>query len=247
MAISEKKVVIPLSIEKCEAFKPKKEKGKENCLKFPKYQLDLNLIEEEENLLKLKDIPRRKSSDCSTSVSKPEDTSEILSFPNSPIASPKSEKKGIFFGRDRNCSNPIFNFYQNTEENIREKYSENENYKNTKNYILKKDFYKSNDFSEIKKNDNNSISSNKIENSTKNNNIFNNNSPQTTSVAAVMGAFTPKICSGGKGKFDLPMYYMGFYGWDSKYKINNFKIFQKYSISWNSNNTFFQKRFKSKN
>ena len=224
MAISEKKVVIPLSIEKCEAFKPKKEKGKENCLKFPKYQLDLNLIEEEENLLKLKDIPRRKSSDGSTSVSKPEDTSEILSFPNSPIASPKSEKKGIFFGRDRNCSNPIFNFYQNTEENIREMCPENENYKKAKNYILKKDFYKNNDFSEIKKNDNISTSSNTIENLTENNNIF-NNSLQTTSVAAVMGAFTPKICSGGKGKFDLPMYYVGFYGWDSKYNNNHFQIF----------------------
>ena len=225
MAISEKKV-IPLSIEKCEIFKPKKDKEKENCLQFQKYQIDLNLIEEEDNLLKLKDIPRRKSSDGSTSASKPEDTSEIPSFPNSPIASPKSQKSGIFFGRDRNCSNPIFNFYLNTEENIRETYPENENYKKTKNYILKKDFYKNTDFSEIKKNDNISTPSNTTENLTQNNNIL-KNSLQSTSVAAVMGAFTPKICSGGKGKFDLPMYYVGFYGWDSKFKNNNIQIFLK--------------------
>ena len=58
MAISEKKI-IPLSIEKCEAFKPKKEK--ENSLKCQKPEIDLNLIEEDEQLLKFRDIPRRKS------------------------------------------------------------------------------------------------------------------------------------------------------------------------------------------
>ena len=40
-----------------------------------------------------------------------------------------------------------------------------------------------------------------------------------------MGDLTPKICSGEKGKFDLPMYYVGFCGWDSKYKNNNFQNF----------------------
>ena len=46
MAISEKKI-IPLSIEKCEVFKPKKER--ENNLKFQNLQIDLNLIDEEED------------------------------------------------------------------------------------------------------------------------------------------------------------------------------------------------------
>ena len=202
MAISERKV-IPLSIEKCEDYKPKKEK-EINSLK-QKLQIDLNDIEEDEQLIKLRDFPRRKSSTGSTSVSKPEDTSELFSDPDSIVSTPlNSQQSGIFFGRDRNCLNPIFNFYQNTEEHIRETYPECEKYKKTKNYVSKNEIIKNNEISEAK----NII----------NNNIFKNPLP-TTSVAAVMGAFTPKICSGGKGKFDLPMYYVGFYGWDSKYNI----------------------------
>ena len=213
MAISEKKI-IPLSIEKCEAFKPKKEK--ENNLKYQKPQIDLNLIEEDEQLLKFRDIPRRKSSTGSTSASRPDDTSEFISFPSSPnnIAQ-ESQQSGIFFGRDRNCLNPVFNFYQNTENNLRETYPNKENYKNTKNYILKEKYLKNNENSEIKIINNKNVISDTAENLTQNNNIF-KNSFQTTPVAAVMGPFTPKICSGGKGKFDLPMYYFGFYGWDSK-------------------------------
>ena len=213
MAISEKKI-IPLSIEKCEAFKPKKEK--ENTLKYQKPQIDLNLIEEDEQLLKFRDIPRRKSSTGSTSASRPDDTSEFISFPSSPNNSAQeSQQSGIFFGRDRNCSNPVFNFYQNTENNLRETYPDKENYKNTKNYILKEKYLKNNENSEIKIINNKNVISDTAENLTQNNNIF-KNSFQTTPVAAVMGPFTPKICSGGKGKFDLPMYYFGFYGWDSK-------------------------------
>ena len=213
MAISEKKI-IPLSIEKCEAFKPKKEK--ENSLKCQKPEIDLNLIEEDEQLLKFRDIPRRKSSTGSTSASRPDDTSEFISFPSSPINSAQeSQQSGIFFGRDRNCLNPVFNFYQNTEDNLRETYPDKENYKNTKNYILKEKYFKNNENSEIKIINNKNVISDTAENLTQNNNIF-KNSFQTTPVAAVMGPFTPKICSGGKGKFDLPMYYFGFYGWDSK-------------------------------
>ena len=225
MAISEKKI-IPLSMEKCEAFIPKKEKEREYNLKFLKPQIDLNLVEEDEKLLKIRDIPRRKSSTGSTSASKTEDPSELPSFPNSPLYSPNnSQQSGIFFGRDRNCSNPIFNFYQNTEENLRETYPDYAKYKETKNYILKEKFFKNNISDKEIIDKTNSISTNTKENSSKNN-IY--KTPlQTTSVAAVMGAFTPKICScnGGKGKFDLPMYYVGFYGWDSKYtNYNNFYI-----------------------
>ena len=81
MAISEKRI-IPLSIEKCEAFKPKREKEKE------KLQIDLNLIDEDEIAFKSNDIAGRKSSADSTSVSKPEDISE-LSCPNTPVSIPK--------------------------------------------------------------------------------------------------------------------------------------------------------------
>ena len=137
MAISEKRI-IPLSMDKCEAFIPRKEKERENNLKNLRPQIDLNLFEEDDKLLKVRDIPRRKSSTGSTSATKQEDSSELPSFPNTPIYSPQnSQQSGIFFGRDRNCSNPIFNFYQNTEENLRETYPENENYKKTKNYKWK--------------------------------------------------------------------------------------------------------------
>ena len=216
MAISEKKI-IPLSIEKCEDYKPKREK-EINSLK-QKLQIDLNEIEEDEQPIKLKDFPRRKSSTGSTSVSKPEDISELFSNPDSTVSTPlNSQQNGIFFGRDRNCLNHIFNFYQNTEENIREQYPECEKYKKTKNYVKKDEIIKNNKISETKNINNNVPNVQNVPTTSpiKNNNIFKNTLP-TTSVTAVMGAFTPKICSGGKGKFDLPMYYVGFYGWDSKY------------------------------
>ena len=225
MSISKKKI-IPLSIEKCEAFKPRKEKEKEN-IKNQNLQFNLNLIEEDEKMPMLKDIPRRKSSTGSTSASRIEDVSEIPSFPNTPsICSQESQQSGIFFGRDRNCSNNlIFNFYQNTEDNLRETYPEFENYKKTKNYKLKSEFYKNT--SEISENKmiENTNDSNNIDNSTQNNNNYFKYSLPTTSVAAVMGAFTPKICSGGKGKFDLPMYCVGFYGWDDR-KSNKYDNYQ---------------------
>ena len=213
MAISEKKI-IPLSIEKCEVFKPKKEKEKDN-LKFQKPEIDLNLIEEDEQLLKVRDMPRRKSSTGSTSASKPDDISEFNSFPSSPVNNiQEPQQSGIFFGRDRNCSNPVFNFYQNTEDNLRETYPDKDNYKKTKNYMLKTQYFNNNEKSETKIIKENNIISNTT-NSTQNNNIFKNTFPATP-LATVMGTFTPKICSGGKGKFDLPMYYFSFYGWDSK-------------------------------
>ena len=218
MEISEKKI-IPLSIEKCEVFKPRKEK--EDNLKFQKPQIDLNLIEEDEQLLKVRDMPRRKSSTGSTSASRPDDNSEFISFPSSPNNNiQESQQSGIFFGRDRNCSNPIFNFYQNTEDNLREMSPDKENYKKTKNYVLKIQLFNNNENTEIKIKKENNIIPNAI-NSPQNYNIFKNTLPATP-LASVMGTFTPKICSGGKGKFDLPMYYFGFYRWDSKliiYKI----------------------------
>ena len=138
MAISEKRI-IPLSIEKCEAFKPRREKEKE------KLQIDLNLIDEDEIAFKSNDIAGRKSSADSTSVSKPEDISEI-SCPDTPVSNPKeSQQNGMFFGRDRNCSNPVFNFYQYTEEHIRETLPEYQNYKKTKNYLPKSEYLKNNE------------------------------------------------------------------------------------------------------
>ena len=163
MAISEKKI-IPLSIEKCEAFKPKREKEKE------KLQIDLNLIDEDEIAFKSNDIAGRKSSADSTSVSKPEDISE-LSCPNTPVSIPKeSQQNGMLFGRDRNCSNPVFNFYQITEEHLRETLPEYQNYKKTKNYLPKSEYLKNNEsFTESRRSSHSSLNS--LDNFTQNNNL----------------------------------------------------------------------------
>ena len=76
----------------------------------------------------------------------------------------------------------------------------------TKDEYLKK-------FENISQNKKCNCSSQKpLENSTENNNSFKSSLP-TTPVAAV---FIPKLCCGGKGKFDLPMFYAGFYSWDCK-------------------------------
>ena len=214
MEILEKKN-ITLNTEKCEDPISKEEKY--NIIK-QKLHIDLNNIEDEEHFIKVKDFPRRKSSSGSTSFSKPEDSSELFSNLDSPVGTPLIYPKNeIFFGRDRNCTIPIFNFYQNTEENFRETHPEGEKYKKTKNYISKDTIIKNNENTEKIITNDNKVSNN-IDNSTPKNNIY-INSLQTASVAAVMGTFTPKLCSGGKGKFDMPMYYISFYGWDSKYNF----------------------------
>ena len=81
--------------------------------------------------------------------------------------------------------------------------------------MLKTQYFNNNEKSETKTIKDNNIIPKTTENLTQNNNIFKNSFP-TTPVASVMGTFTPKICSGAKGKFDLPMYYFSFYGLDSK-------------------------------
>ena len=215
MAISEKKI-IPLNIDNCEAFIPKKRKDK--------LELDLTLIEEDDQLLKLKDTPRRKSSTGSTSVTKPEEQSELLSIPNSPLESPQViEQKGIFFGKTQNSNNHIFNYFHSTQMHLLEEYNQFFRYKNSKNYLLKTEMKsKKNIFENINKN---IIKNNNIEAVNPNNNFQNikSNIPITAK-----GTFTPKICTiVGKGKFDLPMCYL-FCGWDCKNKINNYN-FEIYS------------------
>ena len=199
MANSENKV-FPLNIEKSEELKVQKEKLK----------LDLDLIEGEEPFLKIKDMRRRKSSTGSTSVSKPEDISEF-SCPNTPLYIPKeSQQKISFFGREKNGSNYIFNFYQGSEEYLKETLPEYQNYKKTKNYLPKDEYLKK--FEHFSQNRKNYSSQNSKENLCQNNNSFKSSLP-TTPVAAI---FTPNLCYGGKGKFDLPMYYAGFYSWNCK-------------------------------
>ena len=224
MQISEK-TIIPLSLENSISFKPKTEKE----ISYSKnIEINVQVSEEDEQLLKIRDIPRRKSSTGSTTSSKPEDPSELFSCPSSPrnINTQDSNKNGIFFGKDRNCSkNNIFNFYQITEEHIRETFPEYNDYIKSKNYILKQDLYQYIDTPKENKTkdqfNNVSINTpfdNNNKNSINNNNTSYQNMNKITAIPAFIGTFTPNPFSGNKGKFDLPMQYcIGFYPIDGKY------------------------------
>jgi len=218
---------VPLNFE-CESFKPKGEIK----LDQSKPEVSLKLSEESERLIKTKDISIRKSSSDSTSVSKVDDLSEIANFPLDNFNSSQEliQNKGNFFGRDKNCSNEIFNFYQNTVEYFQEIYPDFKKYKNSKNYKSKNDYYKEISEHKTSKNSTLSCDGNVKGNLNSSSNInFNDmsnlsytNPLKTTSVAAVMGTYAPNIktlCSGVDGKFDMPMYCVGFYGWDGKLYI----------------------------
>ena len=218
MEISEQNV-LPLNLDNFTDFNPKKELERKDSQNS---DIDVHVSEEDEQLLKLREIPRRKSSTGSTSASKPEDPSELFSCPSSPrnLTSQEFQQSGVFFGMDRNCSNPVSNFYQITEEHLRETLSEYKKYIKTKNYILKEDYFKKiseeNVDNKIVENPINNLYENKNLNTT---NTFQNLTP-IKAIPAIIGTFTTNPYYGNKGKFDLPMYYcVGFYQWDSKYNL----------------------------
>ena len=132
MEISDKNVM-SLNLDIYNDFQ---EKSMQESLDSKNLEIDVDVNEEDEQLLKLREIPRRKSSTGSTSASKPEDPSELFSCPSSPrnLTSQEFQKTGVFFGKDRNCSNRIFNFYQITEEHLRETLIEYKDYIKTGNY-----------------------------------------------------------------------------------------------------------------
>ena len=215
MEISDKNVM-SLNLDISNDFQ---EKSIQESLDSKNLEIYVDVNEEDEQLLKLREIPRRKSSTGSTSASKPEDPSELFSYPSSPsnLTSQEFQKTGVFFGKDRNCSNRIFNFYQITEEHLRETLIEYKDYIKTNNYISKMEYFKkiSNE-NQNKKEENpiNTINENKVVNNT---NTF-QNTTQLKAIPAIIGTFTPNSYRGNKGKFDLPMYYcVGFYQWDCKY------------------------------
>lgn len=233
MKISEK-IIIPLSLENSTSFKPKSAK---ETLDTKNIDIDIRINEEDEKLLKLRDIPRRKSSTNSTTSSK-EDYSENLSFPSSPrnLNVQDSNKNGIFFSKDRNClKNNIFNFYQITEEHIRETFPEFNAYTQTKNYKLKQELYQNNEIpkeSQIKDQTFNVPKTHIFDNNNKNNynTIFNNsntinntnyqNVNKITAIPAFIGTYNPNPFNPNRGKFDIPMQYcIGFYPLNGKYFI----------------------------
>ena len=190
MEISDKNVM-SLNLDISNDFQ---EKSMQESLDSKNLEIDVDVNEEDEQLLKLREIPRRKSSTGSTSASKPEDPSELFSCPSSPKNLPvlDFQQKGIFFGKDRNCSNPVSNFYQITEEYLRKTLNEYKDYNKTKNYMLKKEYFKRiSKESEDKKEENpiNTTCENKATNNNINNNTY-NNPMQIKAVPTIIGAFT---------------------------------------------------------
>jgi hypothetical protein len=215
MEISDKNVM-SLNLDISNDFQ---EKSIQESLDSKNLEIDVDVNEEDEQLLKLREIPRRKSSTGSTSASKPEDPSELFSYPSSPsnLTSQEFQKTGVFFGKDRNCSNRIFNFYQITEEHLRETLIEYKDYIKTGNYIPKKEYFKKISNENKNKNDDNPINTTNENKTVNTTNTF-QNTTQLKAIPAIIGAFTPNTYGGNKGKFDLPMYYcVGFYQWDCKY------------------------------
>jgi hypothetical protein len=210
MDISVKKQ-FSLNLEKCESFIPKREKNFEK----EKLNLDLHSLEENDHFLKSEEITRRKTSSDSTNISKIEDFSELCSFPSDSINCPQEspQQTEIFFGRDKNCSHPVYNFYQSTEEYFQENHSENKNYKNTKNFPLKKNFFEK---KENKTSIGGVVTNNNNINRTNNINYFNVNQNKTLKNDCIKKMPNLLNMNDGKGKFDMPIYYVGFYGWNSK-------------------------------
>ena len=200
-----------LNLEKCESFIPKREKNFEK----EKLNLDLHSSEENDHFLKSEEITRRKTSSDSTNISKIEDISELYSFPSENINSPQESPKQteIFFGRDKNCSHPIYNFYQSTEEYFQEMNLEKKNYKNTKNFPLKKSFFEK---KENKTSIGGVVTNNNNINRINNINSFNVNQNKTLKNDCIKKMPNFSNLNDGKGKFDMPIYYVGFYRWNSK-------------------------------
>ena len=218
---------IPLSIEKCEFFKPKSDKNSIQR-KLSKVQ---ELIEDNELLL---NSVRKASTDSSNS--KIEELPEIINFSSSNMnKNNELNHEKEMFGRDKNNLNHIYNFYQSTEEYLLEQLIENQKYKNTKNYI-KKDLYNKSINNIIEENNKieNKINEDNINNlkmNTINENISNTNfiiNNNNNIMPALMGTYLSKIPNPTlKGKFDMPIYYIGFYQLDSKL---NFFLQKKFYI-----------------
>ena len=190
-------------------------------------EIDLKTKEGDELILKQRDIFRRKSSSGSTTISKPEEISELFSCPDSPKNNNNFQEynyNNIYFDKNIGNTNQVYNYYQTTLEYLYNTFNENQNYIKTKNYIskqkipLNKESLIDNN-NEYKKADNELQT--KIENNEKNNTInLINNSNKTMLIPSFV------IYYGLNNKFDTQIYYyFGFYQWNSKLIIffeNNF-------------------------
>ena len=203
-----------------------------------------NATNKENNNLKEKSS-KRKASTLSTTISQTDTFSEAnLFLPPNNLKNQNNERKTsytqpslVFFGRENLNSNPIINYYEGLDHYIKGLHPDKNEYQKSNNYIEKEIFFKQKNFSfkdikfksfdlsEQKKFNSNQILNNIKENfnNTPNNKLasslpvenniqtnINNNKNNITTL-------TPKFNNCLYGKFDMPMYYFGYYNIDSKY------------------------------
>ena len=158
----------------------------------------------------------------------------------------------VFFGRERLNSTPITNYYEGLDHYIRGLHPDKNEYQKSNNYIEKETFFKQKNFplnnkfksfdlAEQKKFNSNQILKN-IEDNFKitpnnklassfqfDNNMQNNIQNNINNNQNNLATLTPKFNNCIYGKFDMPMYYLGYYNIDCKYFFN-FNIL--FSIEW---------------
>ena len=203
-----------LSIENIESFIPKKLKFSETEL-----QIDTNLLESSDDNLgysknddqkKYFSFQRRLSTE-STTFSKNDELSEISSLPT---PTNKESKNFKSFGQFKSYSSPVSNFFHGVDDYFKEILPEGLEYNKTGNYITKEKFFKEN-FSISEK----SIEKiNDISENQKNISLIEDNQTPLT-----ISNINPIPMRSNRGKFDLPMYYIGFYNLNRK--KNFFLIF----------------------
>ena len=205
-----------LSLDNYESFIPKNKK-------FLEKEIKIDLISDEDNLgvllkddEKKEDSLRKHSSTGSTSFSKLDEFSDT-SCPNSP-----SNKESIRI-LNKLYSTPVSNYFLGIDEYFKDILPERLEYSKTGNYITKEEFFKDNQIINKEKNEQNNFSENQPKINLEPDDVLNNTLPKTntnnqvqnSNPAPLIGAI-PVANMQIKGKFDMPMYCLGFYTWDSK-------------------------------
>ena len=196
-----------LSLENIESFIPKKLKFLETD-----YQIDMNLLESSEDNLGYSKCDekyfnlRRRSSTGSTTFSKNDELSEVSSLPT-PTNNESNNLK--LFSHINSYSSPISNYFLGVDDYFKGILPEGLEYNKTGNYITKEQYIKEN-FSINEKSFDKNIDISENQKSYDNSIIEDNQAQVTISPISSLPMRT------NRGKFDMPMYYIGFYNLNCK-------------------------------
>lgn len=181
-----------------------------------KLDIDLQLLEESDEILdasiqesKSKEaVLRKESLTNSTSLSKQDEISDCSSLPT---PTNKNTLINNLFGNKNSCSNPVSNYFLGTDSYFKEILPEGLEYNKTENYITKEKYFKEN--FELNSENNLFFSENQNELNSLSGNIP---TPKDQIPPMVSAIPFPAQMNEKKGKFDMPVYYFGYYAWDGK-------------------------------